>query len=398
MDLGENGRVMEREARPWVLHTIVVAVTASCTLVQPRDREWTRQSQYQRNPEDEKTRAIERRAAEREARGKSVPVPDPGANAVSHTTGHESASVEPRDDEFPTAERLAALLEKCRGVRVPAAMVRCLPVLAEDDVHGFQSDGRTLLARHMSARGSEAPARLRALVGLPGTDPRDASGCAATSTVGLDEEALRGLACGFTLVAKQVDDFMSGRPAPAYDAAITAREKAFRGFRSDEGFLKLKWGMTPAEVKKLYPKAKVLPQGIGIETEVAGATALVALLLPSSRLTTAHAHFGGELLDNTASVKRYVELRALLTEKYGKPTTQDADWDGATLSTVADSIMLGEGGLYSWWQTDKTTIELRCGRGQLGTPVTVLEYTSRELWKLDEKQDEADKAKAMEGL
>lgn len=387
-----------REGRSRILQAIVVAVTASCSLVQPRDHAWTRNQQSQRNPEDEKTREIERRAAERDARRKSTPTPIPGEGAISRTTSHEPASAEPPEDDFPNSERLLAIIEKCRGVAVPATIARCLPFLAEDDVYGFQKDGRTVLAQHMSARGSEAPSRLRALVGLPGAEPHNALGCAATSTVGLDEAALEGLACGFTLMIKQVDDFMSGRAAPAYDAAIKAREKAFRDFRSAEGFLKLKWGMTTAEVKKAYPRAQVRPEGIGLETEVAGEKAAVALLLPSGRLTTAHASFGGQLLNHTIAVKKYFELRDLLSEKYGKPTSEDADFDGYTVSTVADSVMLGETRLYAWWQTDKTTIELRCGRGQLGSPVTALEYTSRELWKLDEKADEVDRAKAMEGL
>ena len=109
-------------------------------------------------------------------------------------------------------------------------------------------------------------------------------------------------------------------------------------FRSDEGFGKAKWGMSEAEVKRAYPKARATKGGLELREAVDGLAATVRFVFVEKKLASASVQFdpkphGSGVADAMDAVKQK------LVEKLG-PSAQ-GHWD--TPSTRIDLSFANQG-------------------------------------------------------
>ncbi|NVJ20979.1 hypothetical protein HUW62_07095 [Myxococcus sp. AM011] len=107
--------------------------------------------------------------------------------------------------------------------------------------------------------------------------------------------------------------------------AIRASNEAFElkeveTYRSQDGFQETRWGMSPDEVRALYPEAWVTPQGsLQVNTHVTEAPAAVEFLFAREKLAGVNIQF-----EPMTHVRGHVEwLSELLELKYGAPISHE---------------------------------------------------------------------------
>jgi hypothetical protein len=125
-----------------------------------------------------------------------------------------------------------------------------------------------------------------------------------------------------------------------------------------DGFQKTRWGMSPAEVQRLYPSARASRPGSGplevSETIFAGERAHLEFAFGNGALSHVRVHFKGEGLDREQMVQRCLRFRELLAKKYGDPPNSVLRWKS---EREQDQFALG-----GEWETPSTIISLTCER------------------------------------
>jgi hypothetical protein len=206
------------------------------------------------------------------------------------------------------------------------------------------------------------------------------------------------------------------------DAIRTAnaehQEEFIRTYRGDDGFQDTRWGMSPEEVKALYPEASMTSSegDLRATTEVADRDATVDFFFAMDKLAAVVVQF--EAPDPLR--EEFGSLSELLRMKYGQPvaerdTTADAErklWDIESFNDRTERTArmreLGSGrrstkdpvdaesrqleeeerleaiqarndfGLWSEWRTGETQLAL-IGRQTPATSMLLIQYESRHL-------------------
>lgn len=194
-------------------------------------------------------------------------------------------------------------------------------------------------------------------------------------------------------------------PAPTCDCAaldaqvakLTEEVDRLRGLRtlvSTDGVGKARWGMSPKQVKRKYPKLKETESGWMQQTSIAGLGAVQVFIYARDKLSIVGAVFTESYTNKNLHVNDYSKMKELLTKKYGEPASDDVHWSQDLYRGDAEHIgmALGMGHVrfITTWQTDKTSIELALHGNNFDVKHQV-RYASRELEELQEQQAEAEK-------
>lgn len=159
------------------------------------------------------------------------------------------------------------------------------------------------------------------------------------------------------------------------------------GAHSSEGWGEVRWGMSKAEVRKEYPKARSRKDRLSMSKTVADRPASIALVLERKRLSKVELSFRKARFAKVEElVEEYNRLKDLLIDKYGPPRSDQTDLSarGSGEAITWKGAAAGQIELTTTWVTPKTEIELTC-RGKLSDVQLQIDYTSREL-ALSEKQ------------
>lgn len=164
-------------------------------------------------------------------------------------------------------------------------------------------------------------------------------------------------------------------------------EEAFAAYRSDDGFQDTRWGMSPEDVKALYPKAWMTsPQGdLRVTTQVAERSATLGFVFVQDKLAAVSVGF-----DLAASLRdEFNALSRALGAKYGEP-----ELNKDTAAAAADRL---------WWiearnRSTESTARLRESSRQRGVrdpranrdPVDAQDRAWEEEARLDEFQARFD--------
>ena len=169
-------------------------------------------------------------------------------------------------------------------------------------------------------------------------------------------------------------------------------------FLFSDDFRKANWGMKMSEVKKTEA-GKILQETedvLAYEATLAGFKTLVIYIFAGDQLTRAKYSIIEEHSNKNDFITDYSSLKDLLTKKYGNPMEDETIWkDDLYRDKYSDwgfAISLGHLFYYSKWDTEKTEI-VSVLNGENYQLKTVIEYTSKNLGKQEEKIREKEALK-----
>ena len=156
-----------------------------------------------------------------------------------------------------------------------------------------------------------------------------------------------------------------------------------------DGFQKTHWGMTPAEVQRLYPAARTSKVGWVLEVAdatIAGERAQLEFAFGTAgALSQVTVHFKAEGLDREEMLQRCLKFRDLLVKKYGEPPSSTLRWKSEKPEksqqdqdpSQAVAAPSGQFALGGEWETTSTIISLSCERSGSGL-VTAVVYSDKQ--------------------
>jgi hypothetical protein len=175
--------------------------------------------------------------------------------------------------------------------------------------------------------------------------------------------------------------------AAAPEAGVKNVQPKQTGTGEGDGFQKTRWGMSPAEVQRLYPTARTSRVGWVLEVAdatVAGERAQLEFTFGTAgALSQVTVNFRAEGLDREQTLQRCLKFQDLLAKKYGDPPSSTLRWksekpekserepDPNTTSVAGGQFALG-----GEWETTSTIISLMCERGGNGI-VTAIVYSDK---------------------
>lgn len=308
------------------------------------------------------------------------------------------------------AAEFRKFVETCDGAPVDVACLR--EAVANDlDVFVTNDDGSGSLLGRVLAGGMQPKqlARLRAL-GLHhespvsercDADPRAQPKAMACLFVALMQETL-----SLSPEMKNRLERELGRKLPKQKPVllpmIAERLRADEAYRSTEGLLGTRWGMTLPEVRRVFGHGDAVGREYTVTAELAGTPVTVTFLFSAGRVTQARAvPTAGSFLAPEGQLAFYARLRKLLLEKYGEPSTTEeelVDAPGVSLSDLVASVGLGEAHLRAEWSGDKTAITLRCGQATSGGVLADVTYHSVEFQRAHDRANAAEKVQHLKDL
>ncbi|HZA13120.1 MAG TPA: hypothetical protein VE618_01430 [Myxococcaceae bacterium] len=184
------------------------------------------------------------------------------------------------------------------------------------------------------------------------------------------------------------------RPPPAAPPQEPARPDGNAPSGSDsklsegEGFQKTRWGMGPADVKRLYPSARASRTARSDlevpEVSFVGEPAQIEFTFDTGLLSQVKVNLKSEGLERDQMLQRCFRFHELLTQKYGEPPNSELRWK-ADREQSADAIGSGQFALGGEWVTPTTVVALKCERVG-GAIVTRVEYSDK---RLTQREDDA---------
>lgn len=167
--------------------------------------------------------------------------------------------------------------------------------------------------------------------------------------------------------------------------------------KSTEGYRNAKWGMSMAEVRKIFPKSVPREGSLLIANDsVAGKNAFTAFIFTKNKLTVAGSTLQEKYVNKNSYLNDYRQLQALLIKKYGQPEDDKEYWSQELYkddpSQWGMAVSVGHLTLITTWKTDKTAVELSCTGEKFESTVKV-RYASRELNALQEQEAEKETLK-----
>jgi hypothetical protein len=171
-----------------------------------------------------------------------------------------------------------------------------------------------------------------------------------------------------------------------FGAAVAATLARYRSYRSESGFQSARWGMTPAEVSKAFPKAIRQPSGdLLAKMAVADYPAKVRFRFIDARLWAVEVTFGVDHTRPDQDVRKTLDLRRLLAKKYGDPDVEDGSPSGAEvpiealmreIGGVGRSVRAGRMVMRAKWSPGDMEVELTLGSA-------IGEYAHRLVYRSD---------------
>ncbi|MFP2897575.1 hypothetical protein [Corallococcus sp. 4LFB] len=135
-----------------------------------------------------------------------------------------------------------------------------------------------------------------------------------------------------------------------------------KGYRSPEGYLESRWGMSRSEVSRLFPKAQPEQAMLAYASETAGLKTLHVFMFVDDALSAVSILSDELRSTGDQYLADYEKLHSLLVRKYGKPRTTSETWSSeflrGTMSKGA-SLQIGFVKLSSTWMTGETNIQIR---------------------------------------
>lgn len=191
---------------------------------------------------------------------------------------------------------------------------------------------------------------------------------------------------------------------PSADAVDETAPPA-KDWRSSEGFQAARWGMTKAEVRKLFPGARQQKHGddaLAIsKTQVADRMASVVFFFVMDRLASVVVSF--EVAASNDVTSKFDRLVELLKKKYGEPADYGVRWSNASAKELfADdhldlgtAVVMGDASLSAKWESSESTIGVGCSsNGRLHSSVALLYFSKR----LEPARAEHERRKASSDL
>ncbi|QRK10224.1 hypothetical protein JQX13_09075 [Archangium violaceum] len=162
-----------------------------------------------------------------------------------------------------------------------------------------------------------------------------------------------------------------------------------RDYQSSEGYQKALWGMSRAEVKRLYPTAEEvvvdkMPM-LGFQGTTAGHKTLTAFGFTNDKLAIVII----VLTDTHTSAAQYLsdfsKLKTLLTKKYGSPKKDEVTWRDRSLFVdspdhLGTAVTLGHAALNAIWDIPESILLLTADQGDLRINVRIA-YMSKVLFR-----------------
>jgi hypothetical protein len=156
-----------------------------------------------------------------------------------------------------------------------------------------------------------------------------------------------------------------------------------KSYRSPEGFQKARWGMSEAQVRKLFPKASVVKgRGLYFQGETAGLKTNTFFLFTGDRLAVVSVQSREIHMSATKYLEDHKRLKDLLLLKYGAPLKDEEDWKETLLQNQPDglqaALVLGHAELRTTWKTGESGINL-VAEGKEGRVQVSVQYASLRL-------------------
>jgi tetratricopeptide (TPR) repeat protein len=208
------------------------------------------------------------------------------------------------------------------------------------------------------------------------------------------EQNLRAARASIKLREAGALERASEKPLP-YDSTAASQElhvlrERFRGFVSDEGYGKSKWGQSRKTVRSLYPTAQLASDStLFLKDQIGGSPAVVWFEFVSNKLVSVSIRQDAEHVNKSLYISDYQRLQQRLREKYG-PAEEDVNWLNSLYKEEPEqygmAISVGHLRLSTTWETPKTHIRLAC-TGENFKLFVLISYTSRELDELRSKSE-----------
>lgn len=255
----------------------------------------------------------------------------------------------------------------------------CLDAAFIQEAEGFTSGRLQTLAEDVAKAAGKKPPEYESLTGI-----------ALPTRATIDEECTPRIEhmskCVGALVLVDLWRWTRG-VSSRFGDALAAELVRFRNYRGGTGFQQTRWGMTPAEVLRIFPKL-VQQSNATFTTKmpVAGYPGKVSFLFVDGRLWSVEVDFDVYPTRPDQDVRRTLDLRRLLTEKYGEPKVTDGSASGGDV-VAFDALLRDFGGvgrairrgsmiMRAGWSPNEMEIELMLG-------AAVGDYTHRLVYRSD---------------
>ncbi len=263
----------------------------------------------------------------------------------------------------------------------------CLRSVIEDDIAGWSAGEDTLFGRALKEIAKSPPAPLTSLAAVTFLERKPISESCR-------ESLTQNRECTVSLM-DAIAAWCRGDRSPIVDGVVKERARQAQAFRSQGGYQNSKWGMTPAEVRKIYPKAAMKgAEAVTVSDTLADKPALVGFGFARGRLVSVTAVFQQHYMNPNNYVQEFAELKTMLIKKYGEPVSDGVDWSRTRYQDDPErmgiAVAMGQAVISAVWVGQFTRIALVCDGEEAQARVT-LTYSSREL---EHFADTAAEAKA----
>ncbi|MBJ6762787.1 hypothetical protein JGU66_18645 [Myxococcaceae bacterium JPH2] len=167
------------------------------------------------------------------------------------------------------------------------------------------------------------------------------------------------------------------------------------GYRSAEGFQKARWGMSPAEVQKLYPSLQQVQDGVwALSGTTADLDTQSFFFFARNRLAVVMVNVNDLHSSPDQYEADYRSLKDLLQRKYGKPSIDETTWKQELFrgdpKNFGTALLLGHVELKAKWNGPETVISITA-QGKGSRVLVQLGYASVRL-ALQLQNEIADRA------
>ncbi len=259
------------------------------------------------------------------------------------------------------AERLQKFLsEKCAALEWRNQ--ECLRAMYRQDVVWWLAGkGETML----DSLPDEQLAFLSPLKGaaLPQPDIERACGRSLLDVVNEERQATVEHGCLFSHVHLELGRWGAGDPSEFRSAAEEVKED-LESYRGTDGYQSTRWGMSVAQVRKLYRASRTKEGDLVMRGVVAGLGAATTFRFVDNRLFEVAVDFTVKHHHPDRYVEDFGKIRELLAKKYGTPKDSSKgetliDGIYGAVGGVGRSVRGGHEELTSEWVLSSTGISLR---------------------------------------
>jgi hypothetical protein len=156
-------------------------------------------------------------------------------------------------------------------------------------------------------------------------------------------------------------------------------------------FRNTNWGITSEQVKMLESAKLVMDNGkmLSYDEMVGGIPCQIVYLFVKDQLTNSHYFFKAEHAADSLHIHDYEMLKAVISEKYGRPRLDDATWKDDTYRSSGEktglAIRSGHLQLAAQWETPTTEVWLFLV-GENSKIKLSMKYVSRLLGDIKEEE------------